>query len=93
MRAIRTADLDAGVTGGFPFGLDTTFPVPGEKYFLVMCQSLYRECFIKNELDETPHGEDLIEKLVFWWAEKPLNTKHLNRAIEGTSLDDDEDGD
>jgi hypothetical protein len=69
--------------------LDTKSPVPGELYFLSLCQAMYREKLVKQALGEPLEGEDFIVRMVDWWAQGPLESENVYAAMNGTSLDDE----
>ncbi len=88
--AIVAADVKAKLDWRLPFGVALTGRVEGEGYFPTLCQTLYREMACKKVLCEPMAGEDLIERLIYWWAQGPLSPENLRAAMEGTSLQIDD---
>lgn len=89
--AIVKDNLKRGVCGGsiaLPFRLDTQIDLPGEHFFLILCQFMYREAKCKEALAEQMAGEDFLQRIVQFWAQEPLVADNIYAAMEGTSVED-----
>lgn len=81
LRAIRASD-DKEVRGGdLPFRFDHLNHIRGERYFLSICQLLWRQFIVQVELNQESKSELAAIRAVTSWADEPLTAEIVTEEI------------